>query len=35
MTGQSYGNYVTQQAIARQRREREAWEEEQREEREE
>jgi len=31
----SYGNYVTQQALARQRREREAWEEQQREEREE
>lgn len=35
MTGQSYGNYVTQQALARQRREREAWEEQQREEQEE
>jgi len=35
MTHQSYGNYVTQQALARQRREREAWEEQQREEQEE
>ncbi len=32
MAGQSYGNYVTQQALARQRREREAWEEQQQEE---
>ena len=35
MAGQTYGNYVTQQALARQRREREEWEEQQREEQEE
>jgi hypothetical protein len=35
MAGQTYGNFVTQQALARQRREREVWEEQQREEQEE